>query len=595
MSTSVGYVLLFFLIALVIVFFIQNTKLESFLSSIEDKTFDLRQSIIVSTKNKKPNQDIVLITIDESSYEYLLGKYGEWPLPRDIYAQLINYLEKQNPRAIAFDLMFIKSMKSKPLADKILAQTVNANDNVYVAMNFDDEHSDIRIPAKLPEQLRVNVKNDTGYDLFSQDLTFSNCRALLPDLMKGKNIGIINISRSDDGILRKMPPFVVYQGNYYPHLSLMIGLKYLNEKEHQNINTKNFVIDKDKNLKIGNRTIPLTEEGGTVLNWYGDAGSFQQVPLYKIMQDIEGKKKLNFSFKDKIIYLGATAVSLYDTKSVPVGKLYPGVELHATYVNNIIDNNFIRKISPELNMAISLILGLIIFFIVMRTSSAFVTVSALIITSVGYIVATYYLMKLANLWVSIVLPITFVLLFFILAYIVKYVLKSRDFEYQYKLATTDGLTELYNHRFFQEQMIAQISQSKRYNTSFSLILIDIDFFKKFNDIYGHQSGDAVLRQVAQKLKKNVRSADFVCRYGGEEMSIILPSTNRDDAIATAEKICKTIAEKPFKLANDKESLVTISLGVSTYPLDGASASEIIEQADKRLYYAKENGRNQVGK
>ena len=181
------------------------------------------------------------------------------------------------------------------------------------------------------------------------------------------------------------------------------------------------------------------------------------------------------------------------------------------------------------------------------------------------------------------------------AYVVKYILKSRDFENQYRLATIDGLTELYNHRYFQEQMLQQITNSKRYNTEFSMIIIDIDFFKKFNDVYGHQSGDAVLKQVAAKLKKNVRSCDIVCRYGGEEMTIILPNTNYEDAHTTAQKICDLIAEKPFKLVNNQESNVTISLGVSTYPQDGSTPSEIIENADKRLYVAKENGRNQVGK
>ena len=126
------------------------------------------------------------------------------------------------------------------------------------------------------------------------------------------------------------------------------------------------------------------------------------------------------------------------------------------------------------------------------------------------------------------------------------------------------------------------------------MLIDIDFFKRFNDTFGHQSGDAVLRQVSQKLKKNVRSTDFVCRYGWEEMSIILPNADKNEALITAQKICEAVAESPLRLANDKESIVTVSLGVATYPEDGQSPGEIIEYADKKLYYAKEHGRNQVG-
>ena len=127
----------------------------------------------------------------------------------------------------------------------------------------------------------------------------------------------------------------------------------------------------------------------------------------------------------------------------------------------------------------------------------------------------------------------------------------------------------------------------------SLIIIDIDFFKKFNDTFGHQSGDAVLRQVAFVLKKNVRMSDIVCRYGGEEMSIILPSTTYNEAVNLANKLCRLVSERKYKLSNGKESNVTISLGVSSYGSDGVTPSELIEAADKRLYHAKGNGRNRV--
>ena len=142
-------------------------------------------------------------------------------------------------------------------------------------------------------------------------------------------------------------------------------------------------------------------------------------------------------------------------------------------------------------------------------------------------------------------------------------------------------------------MKMQVEQSKRYGTPFSLIIIDIDYFKKFNDKFGHQAGDAVLRQVAQILKLNVRATDIACRYGGEEMSIILPNTSKKLSFTTAEKICKRVASNKFKLNSTDEENVTISLGVATFPDDGETASEIIEAADKRLYQSKNNGRNQV--
>lgn len=587
-----SYVFLFFITIVCLVLFVRSAKLNDFLASMENRTFDLRQAISVNSKYKKTSKDIVLITIDDASYEYLLGKYGEWPLPRDVYANLISYLEKQNPKAVAFDLMFIKSIKSKNNADEALVKSITSHDNVYASMNFDNQSSDVRQPIKLPQNLTVNVKNDSKVD-FSKDLTFTNCRSILPQIINGtNNVGLINVSRADDGILRKIPAFMVYQGNFYPHLALLVGLKYLDG----NINIKDFKIDKQANLKVANRNIPIDKDGGVILNWYGSADrSFQQIPLYKVIKAMNGDKSTPaFNFKNKIVYIGVTAVSLEDKKSVPVDKLYPGVEVHTTFVNNLIDNNFIKRVDVSVDIIISLILAMFVGFVVFKTPSTFVALGTTILSILGYIVLAYYVMQFFNLWIAIVMPIMAISAVFIATYILKYILKSRDFEHQYKLATTDGLTELFNHRYFQEQMIMQVANCKRYNSNFSLILIDIDFFKKFNDNFGHQSGDAVLRQVAQKLKKNVRSTDFVCRYGGEEMTIILPSTDKDEAIITAQKICQLIAEKPFKLANNQESNVTISAGVSTYPQDGSTPTEIIEFADKCLYFAKENGRNQVG-
>ena len=142
-------------------------------------------------------------------------------------------------------------------------------------------------------------------------------------------------------------------------------------------------------------------------------------------------------------------------------------------------------------------------------------------------------------------------------------------------------------------MLTQLNNYKRYKTPFSLIMIDIDFFKKFNDTYGHQSGDCVLKQVANILKRNSRTSDIACRYGGEEMSIILTNTNNKDAITTAEKICNTVRESDFILANNEKVKVTISVGVASVNDSIEKTQQLIEYCDKCLYKAKENGRNQV--
>lgn len=566
-------------------------NISDFIDVIESRTFDLRQNVLINNHAKAHNDNIVIVAIDDASYEYILDNYGEWPLTRDVYAKLVDYLEAQHPQSVAFDLMFVKSMKSLPQADLALVNSFKEYDNLYTAMNFDNQPEDLRIPPTLPEKLTVNLENKSEKVDFTAQ-TYTNCRSILPAILDAtSNVGMINVSRAEDGILRRMPVFLSYQGKFYPQLGLKVGLNYL--KNRDNMVDNNFVIDGNY-LKLGNRKIYLDDNGNAILNWYGSAGTYEYIPLYKLIKIAKGEIKNEYDFNNKIVYFGTTASSLFDIKTVPVSRIYPGVEVQATYVNNIIDNNFIKKMSKPVTVVAGVILALLTGLIIMNISSAFVSSLTSLSLYVLYVLGAYWSMKYFNLWVDIVYPMLLALTAFISAYIVKYFITSRDFEHQYKLATTDGLTELYNHRYFQEQMKLNVENSKRYGNEFSMIILDIDFFKKFNDTYGHQSGDAVLRQVAQTLKRSVRATDIACRYGGEEMSIILPNTGKNVAHSTAEKICERVSSNKFKLQGDKEVSVTISLGVSTYPQDGQTPSELIEAADKRLYNAKNNGRNQVG-
>lgn len=583
------------------------TNSESFLMMMENKTFDLRQKSI--TTAKKTNDNIVIITVDNASYEYLVNKYGEWPMPRRIYADIAQYLEKQNPASIVFDFLFVNSFKSAQNDDLRLIKEFENNNKIYTSINFDNLNEQIRKAENLPEKLKVNVTNDSIINLNDYNTKYSNCRMILQGIIKATSkIGHINLVREEDGIARRINPFVSYKNEYYPHLALKVAIDYINKfNKDEKIDSKNFYINKNKMLILGNRQIPLDNDGFAIMNWYGQSGeynnnTFKYIPIWKLEKLTYGEsideKDAFLSkdfFTDKIVYFGVSATSMYDIKSTPIEKNMPGVELHTTFINNLLDNNFIRRVPIYIDIIITIFIGLLIGFIVLSFNSTVAASLISIMVSVLYLIYATWLMRDFNLWISVILPLSIGLFTFIGVYLVKYFRKSKDFEHTYKLATTDGLTELYNHRYFQEQMILNIETAKRYESNFSVILIDIDYFKKFNDKFGHQSGDAVLKQVAQTIKKNVRSTDIVCRYGGEEMSVILSNTNEQDAIKTAQKLCDAVSERIFELANNQKEHVTISLGIATYPQDGQTPQELIEFADKGLYKAKENGRNQLGK
>ena len=161
----------------------------------------------------------------------------------------------------------------------------------------------------------------------------------------------------------------------------------------------------------------------------------------------------------------------------------------------------------------------------------------------------------------------------------------------YELAITDGLTRLFIHRYFQARLEEEIMRAKRYHTTISLILFDIDHFKKFNDTYGHQQGDIVLVDVAKLIKQTVRdTVDIPARYGGEEFTIILPETDAKGAQLVAERLRKTIETFPFP-GQDKQLNVTISVGIATFPDHASSRGVLIKKADIALYACKEAGRN----
>ncbi len=159
------------------------------------------------------------------------------------------------------------------------------------------------------------------------------------------------------------------------------------------------------------------------------------------------------------------------------------------------------------------------------------------------------------------------------------------------LATRDGLTGLFNHRIFQERLTAELKRSERYATQLSLLLVDIDYFKKVNDVYGHPAGDLVLKSVAKILKYEVRDVDIAARYGGEEFAVILPGTDNSGAKNFAERLRKAIMAEVF-LADGKPLKVTASIGIATAPADAQTKEELIERTDQALYHAKRQGRNQ---
>lgn len=161
------------------------------------------------------------------------------------------------------------------------------------------------------------------------------------------------------------------------------------------------------------------------------------------------------------------------------------------------------------------------------------------------------------------------------------------------MAVRDPLTGLYNRRHMEESLVREIHRARRKNSSLGILMIDIDHFKNFNDVHGHEAGDCLLKSLGRFFKNSIRSDDIPCRFGGEEFILILPEITLENACSRAETIRREAAQLQVDYQGSPLDRVTLSLGISLFPQDGATWEALLRRADKALYLAKETGRNRV--
>lgn len=157
-----------------------------------------------------------------------------------------------------------------------------------------------------------------------------------------------------------------------------------------------------------------------------------------------------------------------------------------------------------------------------------------------------------------------------------------------RLANIDGLTEVYNHRYFHERLTEEVERASRFGRPVSLLMIDVNGFKEFNDSHGHPAGDVILREIAAEVRQHVRHLDLVARYGGDEFTVTLPEADTRRSIQVASRIARAVAAHRFlPLQSEEGPGLTVSIGASTYPTTAYYKQELIEQADAAMYAAKQ--------
>jgi diguanylate cyclase (GGDEF)-like protein len=179
------------------------------------------------------------------------------------------------------------------------------------------------------------------------------------------------------------------------------------------------------------------------------------------------------------------------------------------------------------------------------------------------------------------------------SYAVIAIQNARLYEKTRRMAITDGLTELYNHRYLHDALDRMVERARRDGEPLSLVMLEIDRFKHFNDSYGHRSGDDVLRTIAMLLRRGSRPGDIVARYGGDEFMVVLPGAGQLAAHEIAERLRRAVESYPLLAGSGDITTVTLSIGVATFPGDGAGVDALVEAVDRAQYAAKRSGGNQV--
>ena len=523
-----------------------------------DQRFKLRPQQFTHPK-------IILIEIAEDS----VVAVGRWPWSREWHATLVKALSDFGAKAVAFDVLF--SEPSTPETDTLFAQNIAKAKNVYLPVAFS------RTKGGAGEQMTSSIPP-------------------LREAIRGE--GHITILPDPDGLLRRIKPRYTHEGRDYLQLGLKMALDLygVNEKD---------LIYRDYSIEVpipNNPTlkIPLTQEGDLILNWTGTwKQSFFHVSFIDVVvsyaQWLKGQKPRlpPEIFDDAICIVGVTATGLFDIRSIPLEPAYPAVGVNATVLNSVLERNFLTVVNDRTNLIILWVFAVVIFLVTLRFS--YLQSTILIVTlAVLHAVLAVLLFVFGNIVLNIVYPLFQIVTSFISLTTYHQIVITMEKRRLMRLATKDSMTGLFNIGHFKLLLAAELRSIKlRRNKDLSVIMVDVDFFKKINDTFGHAAGDEVLRAVAEVLRLSSRSLDVACRYGGEEFILMLPGAALENAVKVGEKLRKAVQDLKFELGEKRTPHpVTASFGVAAY--NGSEpAEEFIKRADKALYQAKETGRNRV--
>jgi len=515
----------------------------------QDLFFNLRHQI--PRENPLRNR-VLLVTVDDESVKKMQTR---WPFNRRVYAEVLKKIEDARPALIAFDFVF--SGKSDPIDDFILAESFRKAGHVTIASFVD------------------------------QDGTFIASRAEIAEAAKAS--GVVNKVLDRDLYVRRA--HLAFQ-NAEGHL---VSWPWEIEIAAQLLNTERDQIQMtNEGLRLGEILIPYLDRKKVRINYRMKLDEIDQISFWKAYEEGIPKEAID----GKALVFAATSHLLHDYYHTPFG-LMPGIMINLNLLANFLERDFIKIVPIFWNVPLFF---LVLFF------SAFTSLrydilksSALFAILMALVVGIFFLLFLNNYAIDSFTYLLSAALVFLAVTFYRYFRTFLENIGLRKKVVTDPLTGLYNRRALEERIdsaLEQIANAKgvRKTDPFhevSVLMIDVDDFKKVNDTYGHQFGDDVLKNVSFAIKENTRASDLAARYGGEEFCVVLQHTTKEEAREIAEKIRRAVETNPMSYVN-RMMRFTISLGVASAKSDNLPSSRaLVRAADQALYTAKRTGKNKV--
>jgi diguanylate cyclase (GGDEF)-like protein len=521
---------------------------------------------------ESPDPRIAIVTIDESD----ISAIGHWPMSDGLLSQALKEIKSQKPKLIALD--------------------------IYRNLPVEPGYRDL-------EKVFQSTPNLIGVEKAAGETV-----APPPTLKKLDRVALSDLVLDTDSKIRRSLISIRDNGNTKLALGARLALEYL---AAQGI-TLEKVEGKTQQLKLGKAIFVSfrgndggyvrADDGGyqILLNFRGRQDNFQTISITEVLN----KKISPNLMRDRIVLIGSTAVSLndlfytpYSSKLTGYPQLMPGVVIHANITSQILsaalEGRPLIKTMPEWLQWLWIFLwsgvSAAVSYQLLRknnfknyfSSSVGVIVLNIVLVG-GSLFLISYLAFLQGWWLIVASPA--------LAAIASAIFIGNYYSRQLQhLAFVDGLTQVANRRYFDDYLSEKWWQSTQEKKYLSLILCDVDYFKVYNDTYGHQAGDKCLQLVAKAIGEAIRKTDLAARYGGEEFVVILPNTDRETALKIAQRISDRVRALQIPHSNSQaKPYVTLSCGLASIIPDLTKAPvELIEKADSALYAAKKEGRDRV--